>query len=414
MIHIWLPTQHAPLRLWQPTTQTWQHADNWQELATLASLQHTKSKTLQACLYFPSVHLLKLQPNLSASQLKALGEMGRRYLFEEISIGAVDDLQVKIPPTPQGSEPPTLFGLHATAQSQWLQAAALVGIEIVGLLPDFSLLPISPILANATDSGSFEGFEGIAAVYYEDAHTALLRWADYQGLAITTLMLALTKMPQIHNLHLITPTTVPSPDNLPNGVNIVQTSLAPTPVSDVTRHDLNFAQTHQGTTVPAYAKIIMSLLFFALLTTFITDGLRWFYYDHAQKQAQILLSQQYNQWFPNEKLNTKLSLQRQLADKLVTQTDVQPSVLSTLATIQPILQQYQLTARQLNFQNNHLQLQLIGNDTHKLNQAVADISQKGIKAKLGQINNAAPASAATASETAPPATTPLAMIEIDL
>ena len=127
-----------------------------------------------------------------------------------------------------------------------------------------------------------------------------------------------------------------------------------------------------------------------------------------------MLSQQYNQWFPNEKLNTKLSLQRQLADKLVTQTDVQPSVLSTLATIQPILQQYQLTARQLNFQNNHLQLQLIGNDTHKLNQAVADISQKGIKAKLGQINNAAPASAATASETAPPATTPLAMIEIDL
>ena len=70
MIHIWLPTQHAALRLWQQTTQTWQTADNWQTLATLANLQTTQSAKLQACLYFPSVNLLTIQPTLTASQLK--------------------------------------------------------------------------------------------------------------------------------------------------------------------------------------------------------------------------------------------------------------------------------------------------------------------------------------------------------
>ena len=76
MIHIWLPTQHAALRLWQQTTQTWQTADDWQTLATLANLQTTQSAKLQACLYFPSVSLLTIQPTLSASQLNALGDTG--------------------------------------------------------------------------------------------------------------------------------------------------------------------------------------------------------------------------------------------------------------------------------------------------------------------------------------------------
>ena len=63
MIHIWLPNSQAGLRVWQATTQTWQTADNWQEVATLASLT-SKNKAKTACLYFPSVHLLKLQPEL--------------------------------------------------------------------------------------------------------------------------------------------------------------------------------------------------------------------------------------------------------------------------------------------------------------------------------------------------------------
>ena len=85
MIHIWLPTQHAALRLWQQTTQTWQTADDWQTLATLANLQTTQSAKLQACLYFPSVNLLTIQPTLTASQLNALGDTGSGKVVKRFS-----------------------------------------------------------------------------------------------------------------------------------------------------------------------------------------------------------------------------------------------------------------------------------------------------------------------------------------
>ncbi|HBI48610.1 MAG TPA: hypothetical protein DDY26_02095, partial [Moraxellaceae bacterium] len=165
MIHIWLPTQHAALRLWQQTTQTWQTADDWQTLATLANLQTTQSAKLQACLYFPSVSLLTIQPTLSASQLNALGDTGRRYLFEDISIGSVEDLQVKIQPAVSNSELPALFGLHAADIHSWINAASLAGIEIVALVPDFLLLPTIDTSMNT------RAIPTTSAVYYQDADT---------------------------------------------------------------------------------------------------------------------------------------------------------------------------------------------------------------------------------------------------
>lgn len=173
MIHIWLPTQHAALRLWQQTTQTWQTADDWQTLATLANLQTTQSAKLQACLYFPSVSLLTIQPTLSASQLNALGDTGRRYLFEDISIGSVEDLQVKIQPAVSNSELPALFGLHAADIHSWINAASLAGIEIVALLPDFLLLPT---IDNRIDTSmNTRAIPTTSAVYYQDADTQLLK-----------------------------------------------------------------------------------------------------------------------------------------------------------------------------------------------------------------------------------------------
>ena len=199
MIHIWLPTQHAALRLWQQTTQTWQTADNWQTLATLANLQTTHSAKLQACLYFPSVNLLTIQPTLTASQLNALGDTGRRYLFEDISIGSVDDLQVKIQPAVSNSELPALFGLHAADIHSWINAASLAGIEIVALLPDFLLLPT--IDTRIDTSMNTRAISTTSAVYYQDADTQLLKLHTYHGMAVSFLPLVLTKLPMLETLY---------------------------------------------------------------------------------------------------------------------------------------------------------------------------------------------------------------------
>ena len=425
MIHIWLPTQHAALRLWQQTTQTWQTADDWQTLATLANLQTTQSAKLQACLYFPSVSLLTIQPTLSASQLNALGDTGRRYLFEDISIGSVEDLQVKIQPTATNSELPALFGLHAADIHSWINAASLAGIEIVALLPDFLLLPTidNRIDTRIDTSMNTRAIPTTSAVYYQDTDTQLLKLHTYHGMAVSFLPLVLTKLPMLETLYLTgfhDETVAQQLASMPN-LSIESSELLPTPIKDPVRHFFNFATIKGKTTLAPYAKVIVLVSVCALLTTFAVDALRWYYYNQAQKQASTLLAQQYAQWFPNEPLNSKLTLQRQLSGKLTTQQSATPNVLQTLSSIQPVLQQYQLTAKQLNFQNNHLQLQLLSSSNDSLNKAVNDMVNKGIKAKLGSVDAAMPAAmssntaSAVSSAVAPTsAGSALAMIDIEL
>ena len=428
MIHIWLPTQHAALRLWQQTTQTWQTADDWQTLATLANLQTTQSAKLQACLYFPSVSLLTIQPTLSASQLNALGDTGRRYLFEDISIGSVEDLQVKIQPTATNSELPALFGLHAADIHSWINAASLAGIEIIALLPDFLLLPtidtrIDTSIATSTNTKATETRATTSAVYYQDADTQLLKLHTYHGMAVSFLPLVLTKLPMLETLYLTgfhDETVAQQLASMPN-LSIASSELLPTPIKDPVRHFFNFATIKGKTTLAPYAKVIALVSVCALLTAFAVDALRWYYYNQAQKQASTLLAQQYAQWFPNEPLSSKLTLQRQLSGKLTTQQSATPNVLQTLSSIQPVLQQYQLTAKQLSFQNNHLQLQLLSSSTDSLNKAVNDMVNKGIKAKLGSVDAAIPTAmssntaSAVSSAVAPTSTgSALAMIDIEL
>ena len=428
MIHIWLPTQHAALRLWQQTTQTWQTADDWQTLATLANLQTTQSAKLQACLYFPSVSLLTIQPTLSASQLNALGDTGGRYLFEDISIGSVEDLQVKIQPTATNSELPALFGLHAADIHSWINAASLAGIEIIALLPDFLLLPtidtrIDTSIATSTNTKATETRATTSAVYYQDADTQLLKLHTYHGMAVSFLPLVLTKLPMLETLYLTgfhDETVAQQLASMPN-LSIASSELLPTPIKDPVRHFFNFATIKGKTTLAPYAKVIALVSVCALLTAFAVDALRWYYYNQAQKQASTLLAQQYAQWFPNEPLSSKLTLQRQLSGKLTTQQSATPNVLQTLSSIQPVLQQYQLTAKQLSFQNNHLQLQLLSSSTDSLNKAVNDMVNKGIKAKLGSVDAAIPtamssntASAVSSAVALTSAGSALAMIDIEL
>ena len=428
MIHIWLPTQHAALRLWQQTTQTWQTADDWQTLATLANLQTTQSAKLQACLYFPSVNLLTIQPTLTASQLNALGDTGRRYLFEDISIGSVEDLQVKIQPTATNSELPALFGLHAADIHSWINAASLAGIETIALLPDFLLLPtidtrIDTSIATSTNTKATETRATTSAVYYQDADTQLLKLHTYHGMAVSFLPLVLTKLPMLETLYLTgfhDETVAQQLASMPN-LSIESSELLPTPIKDPVRHFFNFATIKGKTTLAPYAKVIALVSVCALLTAFAVDALRWYYYNQAQKQASTLLAQQYAQWFPNEPLSSKLTLQRQLSGKLTTQQSATPNVLQTLSSIQPVLQQYQLTAKQLSFQNNHLQLQLLSSSTDSLNKAVNDMVNKGIKAKLGSVDAAIPtamssntASAVSSAVALTSAGSALAMIDIEL
>jgi len=76
-----------------------------------------------------------------------------------------------------------------------------------------------------------------------------------------------------------------------------------------------------------------------------------------------------------------------------------------------------MTAKQLNFQNNHLQLQLLSSSADSLNKAVNDMVNKGIKAKLGAVDAAMSSNTASTVYSAGAPTSAgsaLAMIDIEL
>lgn len=403
MIHVWQPNLNAPLRVWQDTTQTWQAVEGWQEVGALAALQDNKNRGKSVCLYFASVYLLQLAVDLNAQQLKTLGENGRRYLFEDSSIGGVDDLIIKSHPlahpadkaTPAPKKPDAndidaqastaqtlLYALHDADREAWMAAASLAGIQITALLPDFVLLPSVPNASGAAD----------AAVWYQDADTQLLTYtlphdALPTGIAVSHLPLALAKL----NPKLLYVCGTPDQATL-SGLDLTTNQpLAelPRPVAAPLRHALNFAQATREHGLSAYGKTIAALAMLALISSLTFDGMRLWYYQKAQKRAQAMLTTQYRDWFPNERLNPRLSVQRQLSGKLIdTQAASSAGILSTLSSITPILQQNQLVAEQLSYQNNHIELLLNAPTMDNVNRAVAALSAQGVKAKLGNASNA--------------------------
>lgn len=397
VIHIWLANSHLTsqnnaLRVWQPTTQTWLPTENWQEVATLATLQNgTKSAQKSfgssanaVCLYFPSIHLLKTQPNLSANQLKALGETGRRYLFEDISIGNVEDLQVKADIAPK----PSLYAIHQNDREQWENAVSLAGLTLVALLPDFLLLPTEVLVR---DNGGIDESGTQSALYYQDTATQLLAFTQDNnqsaGLAVSHLPMLLSTIPQLQNLWLIQDNGI-NPQQFANfpQLTIHTTEALPRPVAEPTRALLNFAVKKAESHVPAYAKIIGLVLLMAVIFAIIVDGLRWYYYQKALEQTNAALAMQYNQWFPNEKFNPQLAIQRQIQTKLIHDQDGDNKVLSALSSIQPILQQNQITTTSLNYQGQMLQLNVTATNTETLNKAVSQLAAGGLNVKLGSIS----------------------------
>ncbi len=376
MIHIWLPNAQASLRIWQDNNQQWQTAENWQEINTLVSFAN-KNKHRTACLYFPSLHLLHTSPNLTNAQLKTLGEAGKRYLFEDISINTVDDLQVKVQ---LNQTLPTLYALHGAERDQWLQSASLAGIEIVALLPDFLLL--------SNDKSNKFSETAQQAIFYQDQHCQLLRFGQ-AGMSVTYLPLLLDKLNNIETFWVSGQVSKENQQFLEKFTEVLPADFLPTPVKDPNRHWLNFAVIKRDNKTSPYLKVVASMMVLAIIMGLVVDGLRWFYYEKATEQTKEMLVIQYNQWFPNENLNPRLNLQRQLESKLIRQQSTDDSLLTTLVSLQSIFQKNQTFAKNLSYANNHLQLQIVTADSNLLNHLINQLNEQGIQAKLGSVNTIA-------------------------
>ncbi|AMN49796.1 type II secretion system protein GspL [Psychrobacter sp. P2G3] len=414
MLHVWIRAQHSPLAVWHADAKEWQSVSGWQQLYDIYG--NSRSSHTSLCLYFPSSHLLQVDTKLNAAQLKQLGSTGKQYLFEETSLAPVEQLAVR---QISDTHAHHLYALAESDIEAWKQSAALVGLSINALLPDFLLLPIP------------EEGAGQQVVLYQDQYTALLRQSQRQGLAVSYLPLMFERLPHLSEVCLLrsiqstVKTTVSSPADafnnmVDNHVDLQKTVLEPatestldsniatetaallteqqillTPLSTVPmpietpeRHALNFFVKSSDTQLSPYLRVAMMVALSALVLQMATDGLQIYRYNIATDATQTAIAAQYQSWFPDEVLNTsRTKLQVQMQPKLRSDSQESASHLAVLARISPLIKQSSLHAQALVMEPTALSFTLIAPDRGSLDQFASTLTGQGIAANLERVNS---------------------------
>lgn len=414
MLHVWIRAQHSPLAVWHADAKEWQSVSGWQQLYDIYG--NSRSSHTSLCLYFPSSHLLQVDTKLNAAQLKQLGSTGKQYLFEETSLAPVEQLAVR---QISDTHAHHLYALAESDIEAWKQSAALVGLSINALLPDFLLLPIP------------EEGAGQQVVLYQDQYTALLRQSQRQGLAVSYLPLMFERLPHLSEVCLLrsiqstVKTTVSSPADafnnmVDNHVDLQKTVLEPatestldsniatetaallteqqillTPLSTVPmpietpeRHALNFFVKSSDTQLSPYLRVAMMVALSALVLQMATDGLQIYRYNIATDATQTAIAAQYQSWFPDEVLNTsRTKLQVQMQPKLRSDSQESASHLAVLARISPLIKQSSLHAQALVMEPTALSFTLIAPDRGSLDQFASTLTGQGIAASLERVNS---------------------------
>ena len=400
MLHVWLRAQHSPLAVWHTISKQWHTVDNWQQLHDIYSIHGHKS----LCLYFPSQHMLQVETTLNGSQLKQLGVTGKQYLFEEVSLAAVEQLVIR-----QLSYANTsyLFALAESDIEAWQQSAQLAGLSIHALLPDFLLLPIP------------EEGAGQQVVLYQDSYTTLLRQSADQGLAGSYLPLIFDHLPQLSEVCIL-PKLELSADTVAEvltatiddesmaqadlrvGKSISEETaallterqllisvlpLVPTPMENSERHALNFFTKSSSSQLSPYLRVAMMVALSALVLQIATDAVQWYRYHNAATATQAEIAAQYQSWFPNENLSTRTKLQVQLQPKLLNDTQSPASHMAILSRITPLIKQSSLQAQVLSVQPTSLSFTLIAPDRQSLDEFTNMLTAQGITANLQQVNS---------------------------
>lgn len=391
MLHVWLRAQHSPLAVWHAETKQWQTVESWQQLHdNYGDYQVRSDKTRKSnshttlCLYFPSSHLLQVDTPLNAGQLKQLGQIGKQYLFDEISLASIEQLEIR------HITQPHLSYLYALAQSDmdlWQRASSLAGLTIKALLPDFLLLP-TPI----------EG-AGQQVVLYQDDSTLLLRQSEHQGLAVSHLPLVFERMAQLSEVCVL---PIVETNRLATHAPLAAQTAAliadqqllltlmstpPTPMPTPQRHALNFFTSSSKAQLSSYLRQTMLVALSALALQMVTDRVQTYRYHQATDATQTAIQTQYQSWFPDDRLNSITDIQTQMRPKLRSDSQDRSPHMAILAHISPLIKQSALQAQALTMQPSALSFTLIAPNRDSLDGFVNTLNEQGLTAHLEQVNS---------------------------
>lgn len=415
MLHVWLRAQHSPLAVWHDDVQQWQTVDGWQQLQSIyGSYKNNAHKTL--CLYFPSSHILQVETEFNTAQLKQLGNTGKQYLFEDMSLTPVEQLAIR---QISHADRHQLYALSQNDIESWQQSIKLAGMTITALLPDFLLLP-------TPEEGA-----GQQVTLYQDTQTMLLRQSLRQGMAVSYLPLIFERFPHLSEVNVLPPITsfedtanLSDSNHLTDALNdsieshniglqksltpessmptdfmaqtaamitdhqLLLTTLTttPKPVENPERHALNFFVKSTDSQLSPYLRVTMMVALAALVLQMATDGVQWYQYNDAAVATKSEIARQYQSWFADEPLSARTKLQVQLQPKLRSDSQSSDSHMAALARISPLIKQSSLHAQSLVMQPSSLSFTLIAPDRGSLDKFTSTLTAQGVNAKLEQVN----------------------------
>lgn len=403
--------------------------DLWHGHANLSAVAKDHPNA-DVCLYIPSTSVLQLPQWLSSKRCQQLGESGMRYLFEEMTLTPVEQLQIKSWSVGNLHQ---LFALPQAQIEQWQYATELVGLKLVALLPDYLLLPIPKM--------------GQRSVYlYFDKQTLLMRRSVSHGGAIGYLPLMVQQWlanqdnqdndvadvdddlltshvnhstqpnhvndEQLDNVYVISSsglmasndddatwhTTVEQMGNrhgwqeginqlLHHGIAVHGSQATLTPVAQPIQHSLNFYHIKRTSIASPYLKTAIMVMMVALALQLMVDALQIQQYSTASQATQTAIREQYQAWYPNERLNNRTQLQTQLSPKLINTAGQNDATSTQMQQISALLRQSDVVASVLNIQPEQIEMTVLANNRQSLDTLVANLQQAGMNANLGTVSN---------------------------
>ncbi|GAA5003638.1 type II secretion system protein GspL [Acinetobacter puyangensis] len=357
--------------LWQLDDGAWQVADSIDQLIQTVQILY---KGIDCVVFFPSQSAQFFTQALPRAQYKQLGQQGVAYLIEEYTIDPIDHLAIF---HDFHDDQVNFMAMSQMTRETYQKSLALLPWHVLALLPDFLLVPV-PDKDNCNIAQIFD--------------RKLVRWSLYRGWSFddVTLLAQLPVTVNIANLYQLDDGLTASVKAIiGDDVDYRVLALDKINISRFKQHPFNaLLKTKRKQNSGAnYWKACAAILCLAVIAQVTYDTLQWWKYQSIANQTAQLAIDQYKQWFPNESRINEQNLNSNFKSKLSSNAAADRQVLQLISRVGPILQQANIAAEQVTYQDNVLNLSLIARNSDVLTRLTEQFKQQGFAVELGAIRN---------------------------
>ena len=388
--------------LWRLENQQWHHASHLEQL-----LQESRAvySGQDVTVYFPTQHAQYLTKPLSRQQFKKLGAQGVQYLIEDISIDSVEQLAIFYH---YQAEDAHLMAIAQPLRAAYQNSLALLPWTVRALLPDFLLLPVPQagelIVAQIYDRrllrwSAWRGWiwEQLDYIGFLDVDIAqsseqrAIETVHFYGVNESLQQQIIAQLTQ-HAVQDVTQnvtqdTTEPAPETVQMGISWHAFATLPEPRLNL-RHPFNILiKKPNANQQNPYWKACLVMLLLAVTTQAIYDTMRWWRYKKLANQTAELAVNQYKIWFPEESRVNENNLRSKFKAKLQANAVADKQALELISKMGAVMQQMNLSAQQVNYQNSELSMDVLAPNPTVINQLASQLKQQGLTVNIGNIQN---------------------------